>query len=71
MPTDWTQASKNDIVEFIDFTLTVIATCEATSFLDWELDGEEFNNDIKGGLKKFSITTVDDTVSFMKGIQDG
>ena len=54
-----------------DFNLVVEATCDVTTFKDWNLDGQTFQQYVRSEGKSFAVGPVQDAVSQVKGNNDG
>ena len=71
VPTDYTRSTQNPVVSTADFVLSVVATCDATMFVDWTLPGTNIQSYVKGVPVTQAIGPVEDAVSRIKGNADG
>ena len=71
VPTDFTQATMNPISAQTEFVINVVATCDATMFVEWSLQDSSFAANVKGEEVSGSIGPVKDAVSQIKGNADG
>lgn len=63
--------TKNPVKAEAKFVVNVVATCDATMFVDWSLKDSSFQAYVKGDEFSASIGPVKDAVSQIKGNADG
>ena len=61
----------NAVTAQTDFVVNVVATCDATMFVEWSLQDSSYLANVKGEIVSDSIGPVNDAVSLIKGNQDG
>ena len=50
VPSDYTRAVNNKVESSVEFTLSVVASCEGAMFVDWSLPNSSMESFIKGNI---------------------